>query len=120
MNVALCPDRERLESYALGKPAPDDLDSVAEHLLACPDCDSVVESLESASDSLVEELRKPALEDQLEQEPELRRSLEALCDGPPQPPARQIDESPRAPPLTSISRTTRKQITTVGILPFRV
>ena len=81
MNVALCPDRERLESYALGKLAPDDLDSVAEHLLACPNCDSVVESLESVSDSLVEELRKPALEDQLELEPELRQSLEALRDG---------------------------------------
>ena len=79
MNVALCPDRGKLESYALGKLAPNELDAVAEHLLACPDCDRVVESLESASDSIVAELRSPPLADPLAEEPQLQRAVAAIC-----------------------------------------
>jgi tRNA A-37 threonylcarbamoyl transferase component Bud32 len=56
MASVTCPDRRRLENYLLGKLSEQDLDSIAGHVDTCTICQSAVEALDHAEDSLVAEL----------------------------------------------------------------
>lgn len=51
-----CPDRVELQSYALGKLPLPALEVLADHLLTCPECDGVVESLDGTTDEILEAL----------------------------------------------------------------
>ncbi len=55
-----CPSREELSSYQRGDLTEDALVAVADHLAGCPRCEAVLAELE-ATDSLVEQLRGPAV-----------------------------------------------------------
>src|SRR5437764_1250069 len=55
-----CPSRNDLSAFHVGKlPAPA-LDTIAEHLGACPTCAHALDTLDDGSDLLLSDLRKPA------------------------------------------------------------
>ncbi|MFP6668649.1 MAG: serine/threonine-protein kinase, partial [Pirellulales bacterium] len=55
-----CPTRDALVEFALGNLADVEIASVADHLEACADCELTVSALESQSDTLIAQLRRPA------------------------------------------------------------
>src|SRR5262245_14655059 len=52
-----CPDVNRLRDYVLGRAGPDELEAIAAHAEACPDCQDELGRLDAADDSLTEQLR---------------------------------------------------------------
>src|SRR5581483_3243550 len=59
MAVRGCPTREELFAFGGGKLAGDAADTIAKHLDRCSNCQSIMESLIEAGDSLVQKLREP-------------------------------------------------------------
>jgi serine/threonine-protein kinase len=55
---AVCPDRETLSSFALGRLPAEELASITAHLTVCPACESSLLDLPNAEDSLVANLRR--------------------------------------------------------------
>src|SRR5687768_9260549 len=66
--LSTCPDRQSLSDYALGKLSDFDSEAVADHLRDCETCLSSLDALEDHSDSIVEGLRHPPLDDAYSQE----------------------------------------------------
>jgi WD40 repeat protein/serine/threonine protein kinase len=60
MQLATCPSRQQISSFLLGKMPEEMIDSVAEHIEGCPDCQQVSETLDSAVDTFVSQLQQPA------------------------------------------------------------
>jgi serine/threonine protein kinase len=60
---AHCPPSADLAAFALGTLPPDAADSVAGHVNACPTCEATMVSFEQSTDTLVEQLRTPPVED---------------------------------------------------------
>ena len=58
MSESRCPDCDRLRAFAVGMLGGADLDSVAGHVEACPDCAGRLEQLDSAGDDLVDRLQQ--------------------------------------------------------------
>lgn len=52
-----CPSRDDLLAYAVGKLADDASEAIDAHLDTCPNCQSALETLHDAHDSLVAGLR---------------------------------------------------------------
>ena len=61
MPSAACPNRQELMDYAVGKLPDESSDSVAKHLESCPDCRADLTTLPDAEDTLVSQLRRPAV-----------------------------------------------------------
>jgi WD40 repeat protein/serine/threonine protein kinase len=75
-----CPSCEVLRAYLRGTLPQEEAAVVAGHLGECPNCDSLVDTLESESDSLINQLRKPASPDRYSQEPECREAVSQAAD----------------------------------------
>ncbi len=55
----ICPSREELSAFHLGKLSPGALETVAEHLSACETCPAILDAITDGADPLLSELRKP-------------------------------------------------------------
>ena len=75
-----CPTREDLKAYLRGALPQETAAIVAGHLAECSDCDSLVDTLEPESDSLINQLRQPASPDRYSQEPECREAVGQAAD----------------------------------------
>lgn len=54
-----CPDRKELLAYALGTLPEEEAQRLERHLATCQACESTLHSLETASDPVLEALRRP-------------------------------------------------------------
>jgi formylglycine-generating enzyme required for sulfatase activity/serine/threonine protein kinase len=70
-----CPDPNVLVAYLLGKLDPLEVPPIAEHVANCPTCDHSAESLEVASDTLVEQLRGALPQCDVSRDPEYQQVL---------------------------------------------
>ena len=59
MDATICPDRDMLADYVLGKTSEADMASIAAHVEACPVCQSQLETLDGLSDTIITYLRRP-------------------------------------------------------------
>ena len=75
-----CSSREVLRAYLRGTLPQEEAAVVAGHLGECSECDSLVDTLESESDSLINQLRQPASPDRYSQEPECREAVGQAAD----------------------------------------
>ena len=76
MPTAKCPSRQELHAYFVGELDEGAARRVMEHVGACTKCQEVLQTLDDADDTLLEQLRRPALEDPYAAEPEQRKALE--------------------------------------------
>ncbi|MDA1054233.1 MAG: protein kinase [Planctomycetota bacterium] len=60
MLTELCPDRQQLRDFVTGRLPESSLDAIAEHLETCNECESNIATLDSESDSFINELKCPA------------------------------------------------------------
>ena len=77
MPLATCPDANALREFRLGKTLAHDARQIAEHLDRCPSCQSKIETIDDAADTLVHGLRQP-ISDEFDAEPDLQRALMAV------------------------------------------
>jgi WD40 repeat protein len=54
-----CPSEHELLAFHLGRLPEEQLDTVAEHMEACPECQAIVERLDRTTDPMLSVLRKP-------------------------------------------------------------
>src|SRR5947209_115729 len=54
-----CPTERQLAAYHLGDLAEADLETIADHLETCPDCEATLQSLEGLADAALAALRFP-------------------------------------------------------------
>ena len=80
MSAEGCPSREVLRAYLRGTLPQEEAAIVAGHLGECPNCDTLADTLESESDSLITQLRQPASPDRYSQEPECREAVGQAAD----------------------------------------
>src|SRR5271166_5196304 len=78
MPAATCPSHGDLKAYAWGGLPPESEDLLADHLEACPRCETAVQTLERQGDPLLARLRLPVKLDPYEEEPECRQVVERL------------------------------------------
>ncbi len=83
----ICPDKNRLESFSLGRLAEEDSDQLMIHLQDCSTCQLNLETIDSSEDTFIGKLRgaAPAIgDDPLQAEPEFRsatvKALAALAN----------------------------------------
>ena len=57
MSTAICPSRDELSAYVLGRLPDEASETVAAHLESCPECQAALATLDDADDSLVAQLR---------------------------------------------------------------
>ena len=74
-----CPERQRILAYAQGKISPEQVDSIAEHVDACSDCQATLNSAAGADDTFITELVIAAHQPPLYSEPELERAAEVAA-----------------------------------------
>ncbi len=72
MPIVLCPETKQLHDFVTGRLPVASLESIAEHLETCGDCDRSVATMENESDSFLEELKCPASDESFVNEPEFR------------------------------------------------
>src|SRR5262245_5962738 len=63
MPSQICPSREQLQAFYLGQLGDPPFESVATHLDECQACQSTVDQLADAPDTIGSELRRPAISD---------------------------------------------------------
>ena len=71
----VCPNREELVEYIAGKLPDAASDSLAEHLDSCPQCQAELVALPDPDDTLVAQLRKPAVAEPYLDEPECGKAV---------------------------------------------
>jgi serine/threonine protein kinase len=76
MRITSCPAADELSAFNLGKLPEDRLLAVAEHVAACPTCQSSLHALETQADSLIAGLRQGAPEESYAEEMAFREALE--------------------------------------------
>jgi uncharacterized protein (TIGR03067 family) len=84
MPAVLCPSREELLEYAVGKLPDDASDTLADHLDGCPACQAQLAALPEADDTLVARLRGPVEADPFAEESgygEAMARAKAVVDG---------------------------------------
>ena len=64
MSEAICFSRDQLRSYVLGDLPETAYDDVASHVEGCVDCEATVSELDRESDTLIESLRQPVVQDE--------------------------------------------------------
>ena len=69
MLAAVCPTRQELMEYTVGKLSHEDSDGLSKHLDACPQCQAELATLPEPDDTLVAGLRGPAPPDPYQSEP---------------------------------------------------
>lgn len=74
MTTSICPERQSLHDYAVGRVSDEVAEILAEHLDSCPDCRAELATLDDASDTLIGRLRHPA-EDPYRAESQCRLAL---------------------------------------------
>lgn len=78
-NPAVCPDREILGDFLLGKRSATELDEIARHLNACPECFATARSLEARTDVLIDTLREALADDNETVEPACLEGSKAVA-----------------------------------------
>ena len=84
MPVHECFSHGELEDYALGKLTVEISQYVTEHLMGCAECETVVASLDAASDTVVEFLKRPSQTDRFADEPVYQQALQKVKSLDPQ------------------------------------
>ena len=80
----VCPDREQLLAYTLGKLSEPDLEATADHVEGCPTCQATLHVLASPEDTIVAGLREAAATDLQPTDPAYQAAVakvEAMADG---------------------------------------
>jgi len=99
MKLTLCPDRQELVAYVAGRLTEETTEALADHIDACPACQSVMATLDEADDTLVVRLRRAPTINEYEQDPAYRMAAiqakalvpaagptaDNVPDGPPSP-----------------------------------
>src|SRR5262245_49993687 len=62
MKLAACPSREQLSSFILGKLPDAALKQIAEHSGSCPNCQKLLQGLDSTTDPLILQIRQKRLQ----------------------------------------------------------
>ncbi len=75
MTATQCPSHQRLHAYSCGRLPDDDSQAVYEHLQDCHDCQSELNAVDDADDSLIVDLRADDQYAGFSDEPECRRAL---------------------------------------------
>ncbi|MCH8150231.1 MAG: hypothetical protein IH987_20005, partial [Planctomycetes bacterium] len=70
-----CPPRETLLGFTVGDLAEEQIESVADHLESCKQCDETVALLEERSDTLIGQLRTPDVKAQFADEREFQEAV---------------------------------------------
>lgn len=87
MNESGCPSREQLDAFGMGRLSEPVADRVAQHLDACADCQSAMETLAAPGDPLIKRLRQQGQGDPYGFEPEREQALAmALAVAPAETP----------------------------------
>ncbi|TWU39912.1 Serine/threonine-protein kinase PrkC [Novipirellula aureliae] len=68
MTAPKCPTQSKLIDYLLGNVSGDDWHRIAEHLDSCEHCEATISALDGESDTLIESLRRPDINDEIESE----------------------------------------------------
>lgn len=76
MQVTLCPSVERLRGYVLGTLSEAEIESLAAHVLSCPQCESTLQALDGTRDSLLDALARPLEVDPYAHEPDVQQAIE--------------------------------------------
>ncbi len=71
-----CPNRQQLSTYLLGTMPERETEEVIRHIESCPRCETAVQALETAVDSLVAQVRQPVSVDPFAEEPQCRQALD--------------------------------------------
>lgn len=66
MKRPVCPPREHLERYLLGRLTRDEIEATSRHMADCQDCQTMLDTVDSASDNLVATIREVARDNQSE------------------------------------------------------
>ena len=77
MDMHDCPQAETLHAYMAGRLDDDSLESVAGHVETCPNCQTVLGTLDDASDTLIAHLRGGPATDPYQGEAECGRAIAA-------------------------------------------
>lgn len=88
MPATNCPSDDELSAFLVGQLSEADIDRVADHLDACPECRGTIETLEMQRDTLVSQLRVPASAQPL--------PISAACERAMAAAEKLLDESPSA------------------------
>ena len=78
MDPTVCPDRDMLADYVLGKTSEADMAGVASHVEACPKCQSQMETLDGLSDTVITFLRRSIPKEVDSDEPLLQEVLSRI------------------------------------------
>src|SRR6187455_3036699 len=70
MSSSLCPSRERLSEYLVGRIEEQSIEEISEHVAVCVECQAQLQTLDGNSDTLVSQLRTPDSADPFTSEPE--------------------------------------------------
>lgn len=79
MNPA-CPDREKLLAFALGRIDETEEQAMTAHVGNCQACEKTLSGLDDATDTLVEQLREPAVQPLYAEEPQYQQALRQVKD----------------------------------------
>jgi serine/threonine protein kinase len=82
MVATVCPSRETLLQYSLGKIPEEQRDQLDSHLDRCPDCQATIVTLNDADDTVIGRLRMPLSHEDFLAEPQLRDALAAALEVP--------------------------------------
>ncbi len=83
MGFPTCPAREQLAAFAAGDLSGADLEEVAGHVDACPDCLALVQAVSPGDDPLLAALRRPDLGDPNLAEPGWAQAVARFLEVPP-------------------------------------
>lgn len=75
MTATACPTADRLIAYSLGRLPEDENDELFEHLKHCDSCQSELETVDDAEDSLISELRVGDEHAEFLDEPDCKRAM---------------------------------------------
>ena len=75
MAEAACPSKQDLYAYFVGEMDEGPARRVTEHVGHCPKCQDVLQTLDDADDTLLEQLRRPGPKDPYQGEPQRKKAL---------------------------------------------
>lgn len=75
MSPISCRNTRKLSAFSTGRLSAQELEALAQHLDACPDCQGAIQTLPEPPDPLFAELRQPVPTDSYFEEPACRRAV---------------------------------------------
>jgi RND family efflux transporter MFP subunit len=75
MSTVVCPDRQQLSAYLVGRLSDEAAESIAAHLDSCPACQAQMDRLSDTGDTLVAHLRQPTADEPYVDESQCRSAV---------------------------------------------